>query len=97
MPAERESLVRAVLAFEHAGRAGRDAEGLTVPLEGLEGLQAAEPFARHAVVGDAHLAPADLAHRVRAHRAAKGPRHELCAEAMADYRHVLANCAAQRL
>ena len=47
---ERERLVRAVLALEHARRARRDAEGLAVPLEGLERLQLAEPLARHAVV-----------------------------------------------
>ena len=97
MPAERERLVRAVLAFQHARRAGRNAEGLAVPLEGLERLQLAEPGARHAVVRDAHFAPADLAHRVGAHRAAESLRHELRAEAMADHRHIPAHRAAQHL
>ena len=46
VPAERERLVRAVLALEHARRARRDAEGLAVPLEGLEAPAASPSHSR---------------------------------------------------
>ena len=78
-------------------RAGRDAEGIAVPLERLERLQIAKPIARHAVVGDAHFAPADFAHRVYAHFAAERTRHELPAEAVSDDRNVTAHGIAQEL
>src|SRR5438067_7132524 len=89
--AEREALVRAVRVLHHARGAGRNAEGLAVPLEGKEGLQIAEPLARHLVVRHAHLAPADLLHRIRAHAAAERLGEELAAQAMTEERHVLAH------
>ena len=83
--------------LQHARRARRDAEGFAVPLESLEARELAEPLARHAVVGDAHLAPADLLVRVHADRAAEGLGHELAAEAVAEQRHVLAHRFADEL
>src|SRR5688572_958590 len=90
MLADGESLVLAMRILEHARGPGRDGEGLAMPLEGLEGLQLAQPFTRHAVVGDAHFAPADLLAGIVAHEAAEGPGHELTAQAMAEHRQVLA-------
>src|SRR2546430_7559295 len=52
MPAERIGLVLAVRVLQHPRRAGRDAEGLAVPVERFERLQLAQPVARHRVVGD---------------------------------------------
>jgi len=49
------------------------------------------------VVGDAHLAPADLPDGAGAHRAAEGLRHQLSAEAMADRRDVPAHGVADQL
>src|SRR5690606_7415627 len=62
MRADREGLVRAVVVLEDARGPRRDAEGLAVPVEGLECRKLAEPRARHGVVANAHLAPAHLAH-----------------------------------
>src|SRR2546423_1611472 len=59
VPAERIALVRPMRVLHHARGARWNGEGLAVPVERLEGLQLAQPFARHFVVGDAHLAPAD--------------------------------------
>src|SRR6267142_2701436 len=97
MPAERISLVLAVRVLQHPRRAGRDAESLAMPVERFERLQLAQPVARHRVVGDAHLAPADLPDGAGAHRAAEGLRHQLPAEAMADRRDVLAHGVADQL
>ncbi len=54
-------------------------------------------MSRHLVVAHAHFAPADLAHRAGAHRAAEGLGHELAAEAVAEHRHVLAHRVAHQL
>src|SRR5438067_11736486 len=95
--AKREAVVRAVRVLQHARGAGRNAEGLAVPVEGKERLQLAEPFARHLVVRHAHLAPADLLHRIRAHAPAERLGDELAAEAMTEEWHVLAHGVADQV
>jgi hypothetical protein len=60
-----EGLVGAVGALQDAGGAGRDREGLAVPVEGLEACGIAQPI-RAAASGVASTAPADLLDRVSA-------------------------------
>src|SRR4051812_24010988 len=69
--ADRERLVGAMRALEHARRSGRDAERFAMPMEGFESRQVAEPRARDRIFRHPDLAPADLLDRRRTHRAAE--------------------------
>ena len=95
--AQGERLVRAMHALEDPGTAGRNAEGLAVPVKGLEAGELTQPFARHRIFGDAHLAPADLLHGVGADTSAEGPGHELATEAVPEHRDILAHRVADQL
>ncbi len=79
-----EGLVGAMGALQDAGGAGRDGEGLAVPVEGLEACGIPQPLRRCGIRRGLDRTPADLLDRVSRHRAAEGPGHELSAQAMAD-------------
>src|SRR5207237_579086 len=78
-------LIGAVLSGEHALCGGRNGEGILVPLERAEALEAvAEPFSGERRIVDVDRHPAYLLHGVARDLPAERAREHLPAEAVAD-------------
>gem|GEM_PF-4948601 len=84
-----ERLVLAILVAQHPNRAGRNAEGLVMPLKGREALHVAEP--RHSVSIPHHVdrVPAHFPALVVCDLAPQGLGDKLAAEAVPQQRHVV--------